>query len=56
MGCNEAMNQTTGGFSSQGLALEGQTLELESLSQKDAIELGEIALDLGFERGLAIAI
>jgi uncharacterized protein (UPF0303 family) len=50
------MNQTTGGFSSQGLALEAKTLELESLSQKDAIEIGEIALDLGFERGLAIAI
>jgi uncharacterized protein (UPF0303 family) len=50
------MNQTTGGFSSQGLALEAQTLELESLSQKDAIEIGEIALDIGFQRGLAIAI
>ena len=56
MGCNEAMKETTGGFSSQGLELEGKTLELESLSQKDAIEIGEIALDLGFERGLAIAI
>ena len=54
--CNEAMNQTTGGFSSQGLAQEAQTLQLESLSQKDAIEIGEIALDFGFERGLAIAI
>ena len=50
------MNQTTGGFSSQGLVLEAQTLELESLSQKDAIEIGEIALDIGFARGLAIAI
>ena len=50
------MNETTGGFSSQGLAQEAQTLQLESLSQKDAIEIGEIALDLGFERGLAIVI
>ncbi len=50
------MNQTTGGFSSQGLELEAQTLELESLSQKDAIEIGEIALDIGFARGLSIAI
>ena len=50
------MSETTGGFSSQGLALEGKTLELESLSQKDAIEIGEIALDFGFQRGLPIAI
>ena len=50
------MNQTTGGFSSQGLAQEAQTLQLESLSQKDAIEIGEIALDIGFQRGLAFAI
>lgn len=50
------MSQTTGGFSSEGLALEARTLELESLSQKEAIEIGEIALDLGFDRGLTIVI
>jgi uncharacterized protein (UPF0303 family) len=50
------MATTTGGFSSEGLALEAQTLELESLSHKDAIEIGEIAMDFGFQRGLAIAV
>ena len=50
------MATTTGGFSSEGLALEAQTLELESLSHKDAIEIGEIAMDIGFQRGLAIAV
>ena len=50
------MATTTGGFSSEGLALESRTLELESLSHKDAIEIGEIALDLGFDRGLGIAV
>jgi len=50
------MATTTGGFSSEGLGLEARTLELESLSHKDAIEIGEIALDLGFERGLGIAV
>ncbi len=39
-----------------GLALEVKTLELESLSQKEAIEIGEIALDMGFARGLGIAV
>ena len=50
------MATTTGGFSSEGLALESRTLELESLSQKEAIEIGEIALDFGFARGLTIAV
>ena len=48
------MSQTTGGFSSEGLALEARTLELRSLSQKDAIEIGQIAMELGFARGLTI--
>ena len=39
------MATTTGGFSSEGLALEARTLELESLSHKEAIEIVEIALD-----------
>jgi uncharacterized protein (UPF0303 family) len=50
------MATTTGGFSSEGLALEAKTLQLESLSHKDAIEIGEIAMDFGFQRGLAIAV
>lgn len=50
------MGQTTGGFSSAGLALEARTLELESLSQKQAIEIGQIAMELGFDRGLTIAV
>ena len=50
------MATTTGGFSSEGLALEARTLELESLSQKEAIEIGEIAMDFGFDRGLGIAV
>ena len=50
------MVETTGGFTSEGLALEAKTLELTSLSQKEAIEIGEIALDLGFDRGVPIAV
>lgn len=53
---NCAVVETTGGFTSEGLALEARTLELPSLSQKEAIEIGEIALDLGFERGVPIAV
>ena len=50
------MATTTGGFSSEGLALEARTLELESLSHKDAVEIGDIAMDFGFQRGLTIAV
>ena len=50
------MVETTGGFTSAGLALEAKTLELPSLSQKEAIDIGEIALDLGFERSVPIAV
>ena len=50
------MSQTTGGFSSAGLALEARTLELESLSQREAIEIGQIAMQFGFDRGLTIAV
>ena len=53
---NCAVVDTTGGFTSAGLALEARTLELPSLSQKEAIEIGEIALDLGFDRGVPIAV
>lgn len=50
------MVETKGGFTSAGLALEAETLDLPSLSQKEAIEIGEIALDLGFELGAPIAV
>ena len=50
------MVEITGGLTSAGLALEAKTLELPSLSQKEAIEIGEIALDLGFERSVPIAV
>ncbi len=53
---NCAVVETTGGFTSAGLALEAKTLELPSLSHKEAIEIGEIALDLGFDRNVAIAV
>ena len=50
------MVETTGGFTSAGLALEAKTLELPSLSQKEVIEIGEMALDVGFERSVTIAV
>ena len=50
------MVETTGGFTSAGLALEAQTLQLQSLSHKEAVEIGEIAMEMGFDRGLTIAV
>lgn len=47
---------TTGNFSSQQLLQEETALELPSLSNSDAIEIGQIAVDLGNERNLPIAI
>jgi hypothetical protein len=37
------------------LALEAKTLELPSLPQKEAIEIGENALNFGVERSVPIA-
>jgi len=48
--------ETTGGFTSQGLALEARTLVLPSLTQAEAIEIGEIARKIGMDRNLPIAI
>ena len=45
------MVDTTGGFTSVGLQLEAETLLLPSLSQSEAIEIGEIAHQLGRDRG-----
>jgi uncharacterized protein (UPF0303 family) len=47
---------TTGGFSSIQLLDEEQILKLPSLSNNDAIEIGQIAVTLGSQRKLPIAI
>lgn len=50
------MRETTGGFTSAELAREAATLLLPSLTQAEAIELGEIAVAIGRDRSLPIAI
>ncbi len=50
------MVETTGGFTSEGLALEARTLMLPSLTQAEAIEIGEIAKNIGIARSLPIAV
>ncbi len=50
------MVETTGGFTSAGLALEAKTLTLASLTQAQALEIGAIAQELGLARKLPIAI
>ena len=47
---------TTGGFSSKGLLEEEAVLKLSSLTNTDALEIGEIAVTLGKQRKLPIAI
>jgi len=47
---------TTGGFSSKGLLEEEVVLKLASLTNTDALEIGEIAATLGKQRKLPIAI
>ena len=47
---------TTGGFSSKGLLDEEAVLKLASLTNTDALEIGEIAGTLGRQRKLPIAI
>ena len=47
---------TTGSFSSKQLLDEEQILKLPSLSNSDAIEIGQIAVNLGNQRNLPIAI
>jgi len=46
----------TGGFSSKQLLNEEQILKLPSLTNTDAIEIGQIAVTLGSQRKLPIAI
>lgn len=47
---------TTGGFTSAQLLAEEQALQLPSLSNLDAIEIGEIGTAIAKERNLTIAI
>jgi uncharacterized protein (UPF0303 family) len=47
---------TTGGFSSKQLVDEEQILKLPSLTNSDAIEIGQIAITLGSQRQLPVAI
>jgi uncharacterized protein (UPF0303 family) len=47
---------TTGGFSSKGLLEEEAVLKLTSLTNTDALEIGEIAATLGKQRKLPIAV
>ena len=47
---------TTGGFTSESLALEARALQLSSLSQAEALEIGAIAQSIGLDRKLPIAI
>ncbi len=50
------MRETTGGFTSAELARESATLLLPSLTQGEALELGEIAVAMGKARSLPIAV
>ena len=47
---------STGGFTTKQLLAEESLLKLLTLSNKEAIEIGEIATDLGQERKLPITI
>jgi uncharacterized protein (UPF0303 family) len=50
------MVETTGGLTSEGLALEAKALTLASLTQAQALEIGQIAQEIGLDRKLPIAI
>jgi uncharacterized protein (UPF0303 family) len=50
------MRETTGGFTSADLAREAATLILPSLTQGEALEIGEIAVSIGRDRALPIAV
>ena len=49
-------SKTTGGFTSQQLLQEEQVLILPSLTNTDAIEIGQIATSLGADRSLPLAV
>ena len=50
------MVETTGGFTSAGLALEAAALVLPSLTQGQAIEIGAIGFAKASERALPIIV
>jgi len=50
------MAMTTGGFSSRQLLNEELVLKLPSLTNSDAVEIGDIAITLGNQRKLPITI
>jgi hypothetical protein len=47
---------TTGSFSSKHLLKEEVLLKIPKFSNQEAIELGEIATDLGMHKSLPIAV
>ena len=51
-----AESKTTGGFSSAGLLAEEAMLVLPSLTNADAIEIGQIATAIGADRTLPISV
>jgi uncharacterized protein (UPF0303 family) len=53
---NRLTGMTTGGFSSKQLLEEEQIFKLPSLTNSDAVKIGEIATTLGNQRSLPIAI
>ena len=53
---NRLVGMTTGGFSSKQLLEEEQILKLPSLTNSDAVEIGEIATTLGKQRGVPITV
>ena len=52
----ELIDGTTGGFRSVELAKIEETLTLEKFDISDAIEIGKIALAIGEERKLSMAV
>jgi uncharacterized protein (UPF0303 family) len=48
--------ETTGGFTSVGLALEAATLQLSSLTKAEALGIGGIAQEIALDRKLPLAI
>ena len=51
-----ALIETTGGFTSAGLLAEEAMLVLPSLTNSDAIEIGQIAASIGADRKLPISV
>ena len=56
LGQDKPMVETTGGFTSAGLAREAQALVLSSLTQAQAIEIGEIGFAKASARALPIIV